>query len=220
MTRDAQKSITKKTENTCSRQELEELVQFETLISDLAARFVNLPVSQVDNEIEHGLELVANFLGADRGGISQFSEDKKTLTLTHSYVRDDIPPFPHQSLELDNTFLWYKQTLQTKGMVVFEELPDDLPAEAVFERQHCIEHGIKSNIALPLWTGKDEPDGVIGFVFIRKKKAWAPQCIQRVQFIGKVFASILNHRQAEEALEKHIQKSNNSMNAWKRKIFT
>jgi formate hydrogenlyase transcriptional activator len=187
---------------TCSRQELEELVQFETLISDLAARFVNLPASRVDNEIERGLELVVNFLGADRGAISQFSEDKKTLTLTHSYVRDDSPPFPHKSLELDKTFLWYKQTLQTMGMIVFENLPDDLPAEAAIERQHCIEHGIKSNIALPLWTGKDEPDGVIGFVFTRMKKAWAPQCIQRVQFIGQVFASILKHKQAEEALEK------------------
>ena len=192
-----------KTSETINRVEnLEELIEFEKLISNLAARFVNLPVSRVDQEIENGLELVVKFLDADRGAISQFSEDRKTLKRTHSYISPNIPPFPYDSVELEKTFLWFKQTLQTKGMIVFEDLPGDLPEEAGFERTHCIKYGVKSNIALPLWTGKDEPDGVIGFVCLRNKKAWPTECIQRVQFIGQIFAGVLKHKQAEEALEK------------------
>ena len=76
----------------CSRQDMEALIQFEELISGLAATFVNLPICQVDKEIEHGLELMVNFLGADRGIISQFSEDKETLNIPHCYIRPGVKP--------------------------------------------------------------------------------------------------------------------------------
>ncbi len=184
-----------------SIKDLEELIKFEKLLSELAAELVNLPPNRIDEEIEHGLELVGEFLGADRGGISQFSEDKKTLKLTHRYVRPGMPPHPRTSIEPEKRFLWYQQTLETMGMVVSEDLPGDLPEEASFERQFCIEHGIKSNIAFPLSTGTDKPDGVIGFAFIRNKRAWPPQCIQRVRFIGNVFANVLRRKQTEEALQ-------------------
>ena len=169
---------------------LKEMLKFEELLADLAAVFVNLPHERVDTEIERGLALVGEFLGADRGGISQFSEDRTTISLTHGYVRPGIPPHPKNTFEIDKTFYWYKKTLLTRGLVVFENLPEDLPEEADSEKQFCIEHGVKSNIAFPLWTGSDQPDGVIGFAFIRNKQAWQNQCIQRVQFIGQLFAGI------------------------------
>jgi formate hydrogenlyase transcriptional activator len=185
-----------------SLEDLEVLFKFEKLLSALAAAFMNLAPDRVDKEIERGLELVAEFLGADRGQISQYSEDRETIQITHRYVRPGIPPHPHEKVKMGEMFLWYKQTLETMGVVVTEDLPDGLPAEAEFERQFCIEHKIKSNIAFPLWTGKDEPDGYIGFVFIRHKRAWPPQCIERVHYIGQVFANVLRHKQTEESLKK------------------
>ena len=201
MARNTQKNNTKEVGGTYSRQDLEDLVKFEELLSELAAAFVNLSPNRMDKEIDHGLELVGEFLGADRGGISQFSEDKKTLKLTHCYVRPGIPPHPYTSIELKKRFLWYQQTLDTMGMVVSEDLPADLPEEAKFEKQFCIEHGIQSNIAFPLWTGTGKADGVISFAFIRNKRAWPPQCIHRVQFIGNVFAGVLRRKRTEQALE-------------------
>ena len=103
--------------------------------------------------------------------------------MTHRYVRDGITPHPYETFKAKDMFLWYKQTLETMGKVVFEKLPDDLPTEAEFEKKFCLEHGIKSNIAFPLWTGKDSPDGCIGFVFLREKRTWLPQCIERIHFI-------------------------------------
>ena len=61
------------------RRELEERIRFEELLCDLSAAFVNLPADAVDKEIDHGLELVVKFLGADRGVLLQFSEDGRTL---------------------------------------------------------------------------------------------------------------------------------------------
>ncbi|MHC4771116.1 MAG: sigma 54-interacting transcriptional regulator [Planctomycetota bacterium] len=182
--------------------QLEKVIRFEKLLSTLAAAFTNLPADRVDQEIERGLELVADFLGADRAGISQYSTDRQTLQLTHRYVRDGIAPHPLETFNVKDMFLWYKQTLETMGKVVFENLPDDLPAEAEFEKKFCIEHGIKSNIVFPLWIGEDSPDGYIGFTFLREKSTWLPQCIERVHFIGEIFANVLRHQRNEELLKK------------------
>ncbi|MDH4203479.1 MAG: sigma 54-interacting transcriptional regulator [Phycisphaerae bacterium] len=195
-------TTTKEAADNRSRQDLEELIQFEELLSDLAATFVNLPVCRVDQEIEHGLERMADFLGADRGMISQFSEDRETLTVTHCFMRPGIKPLPLTSLRLKEHPLWYLRTLQKKEMVVMENLPDDLPEGAESERRLCIDQGLKSNISIPLLSEKEQPDGVIAFGFMRRKKKWNPQCIRRVQYIGYVFADILKRKQAEEALER------------------
>ena len=62
-----------------NKQELEERIQFEKLLCTLADTFVNLPSDAIDKGIEHGLELIVRFLGADRGAVAQFSEDERTL---------------------------------------------------------------------------------------------------------------------------------------------
>ena len=115
------------------RRELEKRIQFEKLLCDLAATFVNLPSEAVDKEIEHGLELVVKFLGADRGVLLQFSEDGRTLNITHSYIELGVKPLPFTSIGPDERFLWYERTLQNGEMVTLENLPDDLPAEAIAE---------------------------------------------------------------------------------------
>jgi formate hydrogenlyase transcriptional activator len=182
--------------------QLEKVIRFEKLLSTLAASFTNLPPDRVDHEIKRGLQLVAEFLGADRAGITQYSKDRQTLQLTHRYVADGIAPHPFETINAKDMFLWYKQTLEKKGVVVFENLPDDLPAEAKFEKEFSIEHGIKSNIAFPLWTGNDTLDGYIAFVFLHEKRTWLPQCIERVHFIGQIFANVLRHQRNEIEIER------------------
>ncbi|MHC4772638.1 MAG: sigma 54-interacting transcriptional regulator [Planctomycetota bacterium] len=191
--------------------QLEKVLRFEKLLSNLAAAFTNLPADRVDHEIERGLEMVADFLGADRAGISQYSPDRQTLQLTHRYIRDGIAPHPHEAFNANDMSLWFKKALETMGVVVFENLPDDLPEEAEFEKKFCLEHGIKSNIAFPLWTGEDDADGYIGFTFLRERRTWLPQCIERIHFIGQIFANVLRHKRNElkiNALNERLEAEN------------
>jgi hypothetical protein len=128
MTRHSKQSDVEDVKNKQERQELEERIRFEKLLSDLSATFVNLPADAVDKEISHGLELVAKFIGADRGVISQFSEDERTLNLTHFYMAPGVKPLPFTSVGPDERLLWYTQTLQNGEMVVLENLPVNLGA--------------------------------------------------------------------------------------------
>jgi transcriptional regulator with GAF, ATPase, and Fis domain len=197
----SKKSKTEDAKNGKERQGLKERIKFEKLLSDLAATFVNLPADAVNKEITHGLELVVKFLGADRGTLLQFSEDGKTLSLTHSYIAHGVKPLPFTSIAPDKQLFWFKKVLRNREMLVLENLPDDLPKEAIAGRQFCIEQGIKSHLAIVLAVGGDPPMGVIGFGFLRNKETWPLELLQRVQFVGHIFAGILKRKQTEEELQ-------------------
>ena len=147
---------------------------------------------------------------ADRAGISQYSEDRKILQLTHRYVAEGSAPHPLETFN-DKDMFMVKETLNKKEALVFENLPDDLPAEAKFEKKYCIENGIKSNIIFPLWIGNDTLDGFISFIFLQEKRTWLPQCIERIHFVGQLFANVLRHKQNEleiNALRERLEAEN------------
>ena len=52
-------------------------LEFEVLISDLSARFVNLPAGQVDREIEDALGRVRAFFDVDRCGLLEILRGRK-----------------------------------------------------------------------------------------------------------------------------------------------
>ncbi len=61
---------------------LQERLQLQELISDIFALLINLPASEVDGQIERGLQRIVEFLGVDRSGFADFSKDGKELRQT------------------------------------------------------------------------------------------------------------------------------------------
>jgi len=142
MAKNSRQSDAKNVNYRQEKQELEERIQFEKLLCTLSDTFVNLPSDAIDKGIEHGLELIVRFLGADRGVVFQFSEDGRTLKVSHSYIAPGGKPLPSTTITEDQRHLWYTETLRNGEMVVLENLPDDLPKEAVVEKRFCIEQGL------------------------------------------------------------------------------
>jgi formate hydrogenlyase transcriptional activator len=186
------------------KQELEERIRFEKLLCTLSATFVNLPSDAIDKGIEHGLELIVRFLGADRGTILQFSEDGRTLRVTYSYIAPGGKPLPCTTITESRRHLWYTEALRNGEMVVLESLPDDLPKEALAEKRFCIEQGLKSYICIPLSMGKALPIGAIGFSYMRRRRTFAMQWLQRVRFVGHILTFALMCKQTEKALQEAL----------------
>ena len=61
-------------------------LEFETLISDLSSRFINLPPGEVDGEIEDALRRVCELLGIDLAVLWQWSAvTPDIIEPTHAY---------------------------------------------------------------------------------------------------------------------------------------
>ena len=123
-------------------------IRFERLLADLSARFVNLPPSEVDQEIEHSLRQIVETLDVDRSSLMEFSEDGKLFIATHSWARDGFPPLTGTIVSED--LPWYTGNLLRGETVNYSRLLRDLPAEAARETAYCTGIGLRSNLTIPL----------------------------------------------------------------------
>jgi transcriptional regulator with GAF, ATPase, and Fis domain len=187
-----------------SRQGIADLkaqLKSQKLISEISAKFVNLPAGTVDSEIENGLKSIVESMGIDRCGFGEFSEDQKTLSVTHSYQKPGIEPSP--KVILKDVFPWYGGNL-ISGKVVVIEKPADWPENAVAEKSYCQRTGLKSILTIPVSVGGSLVCGISVETF-RTFHSWQDQSIEQLRVLGEVFANALHRKRAEEEIQKHLE---------------
>ena len=176
---------------------IRERLKFEQLISDLSAGFVKAAGDELEAKIVEELGLIARFLGVERASIGEISEDKLSTHIRYSYVAPGIPPLPPTLLS--SLFPWYTRTLINGKAVVLSRIPEDLPEEAEVEKQFAQKEGIKSILIVPLEIGGSVIGGM-GFTAFRAERSWPEDLVQRLRFVGEIFANALHRKRTEEAL--------------------
>jgi signal transduction histidine kinase len=175
---------------------IRERLRFETLLAELSATFVNVPANQVDSQIELGLQQIVEFLRIDQGGLAEVLMDQKQLVNTHSYHTTGAA---HVRVVMDEALPWYTRTVYQGEIVRFRALPDDLPPDAVQEREQCIRVGLKAQVMIPLKV-MDAVVGAIAFGSFRGHRDWPDDLIERLRHVGEIFSSALARKRADEAL--------------------
>ena len=181
-----------------AEQALEELLQFEQLLTDLSAKFINQPPDQIDSVIDDSLKRLLETLGHDRSSLAQFSEDRGHALVTHSCAVPGVEPSPVGVLA-DDHVPWIVGQVRNGKTVFLKCLPDDLPPEAKKERQLSIATGIKSTVAIPLEAGGSVL-GFLAFSFLRQHREWPPEVVSRLQMIAEIFANALVRKRSDEAI--------------------
>ena len=173
-------------------------LEFETLISDLSSRFINLPGDEVDGAIKDGLRRVCASLGIDYAVLWQWSASAPAVLLpTHAYPEQEGQQAP-ENLSVEQ-FPWCLQQMVAGRTVVFSSL-GELPPEAAVDRASCRRHGVKSNLTVPLSVGAASRVGVLGFNTTRAERDWPGSQVQRLQLVAQVFTNALARKRADEAL--------------------
>jgi PAS domain S-box-containing protein len=177
---------------------LDERLRFESLLSRLSATFINLPADRVDDQIQRGLQQIVEFLGIERSTLAQFSEDGGELLVTHSYTVPGVAPFPQVNLAA--LLPWYTAQIRQGKLLRFTRLPEELPPEAVPEREVVVrEGGPRSHLAIPFRVG-DSVLGGIGFGSFGREVEWPDDLVACLRLVGEVFANALARKRADVAL--------------------
>jgi two-component system, NarL family, sensor kinase len=177
------------------REQPEERLRFERLLTDLSGTFVNVAADLVDAQIEQTLERLVDFFGVERGSIGQISEDNTGILATHSFVVPGYPPLPPLILEAE--LPWYAAQVRRGEVMRYDRLPEDVPAEAVNERAYVIKTGMKSNLTIPLKAGGIVL-GTLSFAAFREFRAWPDELVQRLRTIGEILANALARKRADQ----------------------
>ena len=176
--------------------ELEERLRFDTLLAEISSRFVNVPATEVDREIEDAQRHICESL--DILAVWQFSnEDPVALTATHYYSIQQGPQPP--GLLKQGDFPWFIKQLQAGRIVAVSSL-EEMPAEAAHDREVCRQLGVKSNLSIPLSAGGGPLIGVLGLNTTRAERDWPDALVNQLQLIGQIFTNALARKSFELAL--------------------
>jgi C4-dicarboxylate-specific signal transduction histidine kinase len=120
------------------------------------------------------------------------------IEVTHTYAAPGIEPFPKGVA--NPVTPWMTEQFAAGRTVVLSNIPDDLPAAAIAEREYFLEAGLRAGIGIPIAVAGSLVC-VLSFGMFRRRRAWPAELVSRLRLAGDMFANAIVRRNAKMQLE-------------------
>ncbi|MEA3278029.1 MAG: GAF domain-containing protein, partial [Pseudomonadota bacterium] len=184
-----------------AQEDLHRQLEFEELLADISAKFVNPAPQEIDSEIDQTLARLGRFFEADRVFVARFDNDRtgKAEGFTFGWAAPGISGQDPmlEGAAFDHRFPW--MTARMRRRDIFHVPVDPLPPEAAAERAYVRQVGIRSSILVPLAVG-GYVTGTVVLDSFNEKRRWTAQLAQRLQLVGEIIASALERKRDFQAL--------------------
>jgi len=179
-------------------------VELETLVTRISTRFINVPVSSLDREIDCAIGEIGCFTGVDRSYLFQFQEGGSTMSNTHEWCAVGIEPHIERLQGCAVDAFGYCIAQMRRGEVFYVADVRQLPDEASAERAEFEVEGIKTLISFPIML-RGEMSGFIGFDAVRTRKTWSEDDIRLLKLVAEIFANALDRSRTERQLQASLR---------------
>ena len=188
-------SVRDNTERKQAARAARQRVAFERFLFDLSRAFIAIPEENIDANMTHGLARAGAFLEMDRVTLMELSRDRAGMSVAYAWHRPGVANPPPTGTT--GMHYWLRQVL--RGDLALASSPDDLPDEAVAEKEYLRQRGVRSVASIPL-TVSGEIAGAINFATVHRHVSWTPELVSRLRAIGDILWNALKRRQAMQAL--------------------
>ena len=196
--------------------------EFEGLLVDMLARFVNSPAEEVDREITYALGRACAFLDLDWAGLWRNSAEHansfklthrfppRTLEGTNGHQLAGIAPAASQATlaviplgtESKSLFPWLTAQAARGKTIGFGNVAE-LPQEAAQDITALSRLGTRSAIAIPFLV-EGRVLGAVSFESLKQENPWPSQngmvWMMPLDFVAEVFAQIISRKLSDERL--------------------
>ncbi|MBT8339350.1 MAG: sigma 54-interacting transcriptional regulator [Desulfatitalea sp.] len=181
--------------------DIDDLLKFEQLVSEISATYINLPVRKIENAIEYGLSRIGKLLQADRCALWQFSEEEGVFRPTLIWQKEDIKSDLNRvvNTNIASGRLQYLFDKWLNGESIKTKTPDDLPEEASLFKELELEIHAKSHLSVPFSVGGTIL-GAITIVTTRSYRVWPDKLTNRLRLLGEIFGNALMRKRKEQEL--------------------
>jgi formate hydrogenlyase transcriptional activator len=169
--------------------------EFERLIADLSAKFINVPADGVNAVIREALQRISESLDLDRATFFRILPDGELvepIRWTSAEVSDSTP----DPISGAQRFPWAVGRLQSGQEVCFSSV-DDIPSPVDREGYRAI--GIRSAVTVPLSVG-GRVVGAVGFNSFRREREWNSDELHVLLVFATAFGNVLARRDSDDAL--------------------
>ena len=187
------------TERRKAENNLQEMLNFETLLTEISAKLVQVKPQKLGLEITNAQRRICEFLNLDVSSIYQpGSESGTQMKLTYVYHRPDEIVLPDE-LIASNYFPWCEKQLLA-GIIPIVHSMKDLPAEAAIDRESWAFFGVKSSAMFPLIESDGQVMGTISFDALKKEHFYSDELLNRLNLVAQLFANSLKRIKTEQIL--------------------
>ncbi len=179
---------------------LEERIRFEDLIATISTKFINLPITAIDGNINEALKTMGQFVEIERSYVFRFTPDGTTMNCTHEWYAEGYQAMmDRQGIPLES-IPWGINQLRRLEPVHIPRV-NDLPPEAQTERQLIQSvDPVQSLLMVPL-VCQGEVVGFLGLDSIKEEKVWNQDIVALLRMIGEIFANAFERRAAEQEIQ-------------------
>lgn len=125
-------------DNTPSQIELEQHLQFQSLLAELSANFVRVPTDMIDQEMQESLRRIAENLDLDLIALGLLTADGQDFFSRYQYAKPGMKPWLASSLMAESPLL--TRTLLAGQPFIMQDV-DTLPPECALDRESFLHYG-------------------------------------------------------------------------------
>jgi formate hydrogenlyase transcriptional activator len=187
-------------------------LDFEYLLSEISATYINLPTQNFDDVLKNDFARLIKVLGYDLCSLCISDKNSGALTRIKPYIwfvddsKESTVPlrafFTRNKILETDTFP-YSFRKWNKGEPVTWTSQDDFPEDAENEKRVIIEYGITATFSVPI-SCAGSVTGVISAFVTESKRFFNTNDSRRLRLIGEVFINAFMRKRSEEMLQKAL----------------
>lgn len=192
------------TERNRAEQQLQRKDAMQQMLMKLATELINVPVQEVDSQVNRMLASIGKSTGLDRVYVFQHDYQQEITTNTHEWCAKGIRP------EIDNLqvtpFSFFADWLEKhdRGEEIYipkvSEMPQAQPMKAVLEAQN-----IQSLLLIPM-TCQGRNMGFVGFDSVRHERVFEEDEISLLRILALMICNLEDRRANQIKLQKSEQR--------------
>ncbi|MGB3756148.1 MAG: histidine kinase dimerization/phosphoacceptor domain -containing protein [Rivularia sp. (in: cyanobacteria)] len=194
-------------------EELRFRVDFEKLITNISADFINIAADEIDNGINQALQTIGKFAGVDRSYVFLSTDNYETIDNTHEWCASEIPS---RINELKDIYVEDLTSLIEKlhrGEILQLQDIQNLLLQKTIEKQVFKTQDIKSLIILPIACSGN----LIGFLGFESLSTtlWTENSIFLLKIVAEILGNVLGRKRVEQALRVSEERYTRAISAGK-----
>jgi GAF domain-containing protein len=169
----------------------------EQMVAAISRRFLAAPPERLEEEILRAIQVITQFVGADRGYLALLDPEGLILERIYEWCGPGLQPNRGRLEGSSMAEMGWAFARFLAGEVIHVPRPGDLPPEAAGDQRVWQDLGIRSLLAIPLLL-KGQLLGFLGLNAESQERQWSPVDIRLIRLAGEIFASTVARSRMEE----------------------
>lgn len=182
------------TEKKQAEESLRRRIDFEKTVASISTRFVIL--SDLNNAIDIALADAGQLSGANRAYLFQLRDNGNIVDNTHEWCDNGVQPEIQNLQNIPvSMFPWWKENMYAGNTIHITDV-SQMPPEAAAEKEILEKQGVKSLLALPVYTEK-KLAGFIGFDNTVATGTWNEDDLNLLRITAEIIGNAIARKQSE-----------------------